>query len=163
MASVKVGECWLAGYGKVLVSQWAWPDFGQNWYRVWWFGSNGEEFIPVIVAAMKKEGTFLSCVMEMKRWVLSDRKVEMWFEKKIIIFIIYEIVCREKILVLMICWILLSSSLSVNIEMTWKTCFTDQDHQMMSGIWNLMTLDGSGIRAIDECYRITSWDVVWKK
>jgi hypothetical protein len=43
---------------------------------------SGEAFVPVTFVAMKEEGTFLSLVMAMKRRVLSDRKVEMCFEKK---------------------------------------------------------------------------------
>jgi hypothetical protein len=108
-------------------------------------------------------------VMAMKRRVLSDRKVEMCFEKKNNYF--YNIWNRmpwedfgsDDLLDPFIEWAVHYGECCHRVGM--KTCFTDQGQTdpMMSEIWNLMTLDGSGIRVIGECYRIASWNVFWKK
>lgn len=166
MASVEVGECWLAlGWYWSLVSQ--------------WFGSNGEAFVPSSVDPFvtEKEPFWVGWREWRGEWYQIE-KLKCVLKKKIIIFIIYEIVCREKILVRRICWILflsrwfVGSFYRVDVSLWWvlswvgmKTCFTAQvqTDPMRSGIWNLMTLDGNEMRVISECYRIASWDVVWKK
>lgn len=150
MASVEVGECWLAlGWYWSLVSQWAWPYFSQNWYGDWWFGSNGEAFVPSPVDPFvtEKEPFWVGWREWRGEWYRIE-KLKCVLKKKIIIFIIYEIVCREKILVRRICWILLSSG-----------CFI-----MVSDVmgWHEDMLHSPSSDRSDEEWNLKSNDAWWK-